>query len=364
MRFLWPEMLWILLLIPVLLVGYGWLLRRRVRVAIITPDLSAIRLAQAGRRNYRRHIPPALCLAAIACGLIGSAGPIARVVLPADYMTLILAMDVSRSMLAEDVPPNRIKASQEAVKGFIEGLPQNVRVGLVTFAGTAQPAHGITDSRQNIYEAIDRFQLQRGTATGSGLLMALDMLLPDAGIKLETTVYGWETGSTPMQPDGQRDRASIAGAGGASRAEQASGPPGSYRSGAIVLLSDGRRTTGSDPIEAARLAARLGVRVHTVAFGTPEGFIPGFEGLSFYARVDEETLRQMAQVTRGEFFRASNAADLQGIYEHLATRIRLERQDTQIGALFALTAVVFALLAVGLSLVWFKSMPMHSQSKI
>jgi len=361
MRFLWPEMLWSLLLVPILLAGYLWLLRRRMRVAVIAPDLSAIRLAQAGRRPFRRHIPPALCLAAITCGLIGSAGPSARVVLPADYMTLILAMDVSRSMLAEDVPPNRIKASQEAVKAFVEGLPQNVRIGLVTFAGTAQRAHGITDNRQDIYEAIDRFQLQRGTATGSGLLMALDMLLPDAGIKLESTVYGWETGGHPVQPDTQRDRASIAGAGGGpSRADQASGPPGSYRSGAVLLLSDGRRTTGSDPVEAARLAARLGVRVHTVAFGTPKGFIPGFEGLSFYARVDEETLRQMAQVTQGEFFRASNAADLQGIYEHLATRIRLERQDTQIGALFAAAAMALTLLAIGLSLAWFRSVPVRA----
>jgi len=361
MRFLWPEMLWSLLLVPILLAGYLWLLRRRMRVAVIAPDLSAIRLALAGRRPFRRHIPPALCLAAITCGLIGSAGPSARVVLPADYMTLILAMDVSRSMLAEDVPPNRIKASQEAVKAFVEGLPQNVRIGLVTFAGTAQRAHGITDNRQDIYEAIDRFQLQRGTATGSGLLMALDMLLPDAGIKLESTVYGWETGGHPVQPDTQRDRASIAGAGGGpSRADQASGPPGSYRSGAVLLLSDGRRTTGSDPVEAARLAARLGVRVHTVAFGTPEGFIPGFEGLSFYARVDEETLRQMAQVTQGEFFRASNAADLQGIYEHLATRIRLERQDTQIGALFAAAAMALTLLAIGLSLAWFRSVPVRA----
>lgn len=346
MRFLWPEMLWTLILIPVLLAGYVWLQRRRMRVAVIAPDLSAIRLAQAGRRNYRRHIPPALCLAAITCGLIGSAGPSARVTLPADYMTLILAMDVSRSMLAEDVPPNRIKASQEAVKAFIEGLPRNVRVGLVTFAGTAQRAHAITDNRQDIYEAIDRFQLQRGTATGSGLLVALDMLLPDAGIQLESNVYGWEVGPASSLPD------------------QAAGPPGSYRNGAIVLLSDGRRTTGTDPIEAARLAARLGVRVHTVAFGTPEGFIPGFDGSGFYARVDEETLRQMAQLTQGEFFRASNVADLQGIYEHLATRIRLERQDTQVGALFALAAMALALLAIGLSLVWFRSMPVRVQVKI
>jgi Ca-activated chloride channel family protein len=256
-------------------------------------------------------------------------------------MTLILAMDVSRSMLAEDVPPNRIKASQEAVKEFVKGLPPSVRLGLITFAGTAQRAHVITDNRQEIYEAIDRFQLQRGTATGSGLLLSLDMLMPEAGIDLEASVYRWNT-----YPGGPSVSASTA-------LENAV-PPGSYRNGAIVLLSDGRRTTGPDPLEAARLAARLGVRVHTVAFGTPEGFIPGFEGFSFYARVDEETLRQMAQITQGEFFRASNANDLQGIYAHLASKIRLERQDTQVSALFGLSALVLMLAAVGLSLTWFR----------
>ena len=359
MRFLWPEMLWTLLLIPVLLAAYFWMLRRRMRSAVIASNLSAIRLAQAGRRTLRRHVPPTLCLIAITCGLIGSAGPMARVVLPADYMTLILTMDVSRSMLAEDIPPNRIRASQEAVKAFVEGLPANIRIGLVTFAGTAQRAHGVTEKREDILEAIDRFQLQRGTATGSGLLMALDMLLPDAGIKLESTVYGWDTGSAEAQPTARQERGSIAGmAGDAPRGPETTAPPGSYRSGAVVLLSDGRRTTGPDPLEAARVAAKLGVRVHTVAFGTPEGFIPGLEGWSFYARVDEETLRQMAQITQGEFFRASNAADLQGIYEHLASRFRLERQDTQVGALFALLSIVLTALAVGLSLAWFRSSPL------
>lgn len=359
MRFLWPEMLWTLLLIPALIAAYLWMLRRRMPSAAIAPEISAIRLAQAGRRPWRRHVPPALCLAAIGCGLVGAAGPSARVVLPADYMTLILTMDVSRSMLAEDVPPNRIKASQEAVKAFVEGLPANVRIGLVTFAGTAQRAHGITDNRQDITEAIDRFQLQRGTATGSGLLMALDMLRPEAGIRIESSVYGWDTGSAEAQPTArQEQRGSIAGMASESNGVAApAAPPGSYRSGAVVLLSDGRRTTGPDPLEAARLAARLGVRVHTVAFGTPEGFIPGLEGWSFYARVDEETLRQMAQITQGEFFRASNASDLQGIYEHLASRIRLERQDTQVAALFAAAAALLSILAAGLSLAWFRSAP-------
>lgn len=341
MRFFWPDMLWSLLLVPLLVGGYVWLQRRRVRNAVLSSEISALVLAQSGRRSWRRHVPPGLCLAALTCALIGTAGPNARIVLPADYMTLILAMDVSRSMLAEDVPPNRIKASQEAVKEFVKGLPSSVRLGLITFAGTAQRAHVITDNRQEIYEAIDRFQLQRGTATGSGLLLSLDMLMPEAGIDLEASVYRWNT-----YPGGPSVSASTA-------LENAV-PPGSYRNGAIVLLSDGRRTTGPDPLEAARLAARLGVRVHTVAFGTPEGFIPGFEGFSFYARVDEETLRQMAQITQGEFFRASNANDLQGIYAHLASKIRLERQDTQVSALFGLSALVLMLAAVGLSLTWFR----------
>jgi Ca-activated chloride channel homolog len=341
MRFLWPEMLWSLLLIPALIMGYLWLQRRRVRNAPIASDISALLLAQAGRRTWRRHVPPSLCIAAIAFALVGTAAPSARVVLPADYMTLILAMDVSRSMLAEDVAPNRITASQIAVKEFVKGLPPSVRIGLITFAGTAQRAHAVTEDRQEIYDAIDRFQLQRGTATGSGLLLSLDMLLPEAGIDLEALVYGWNA------PSGS-------GFGNTPRDTRAPVPPGSYRNGAVVLLSDGRRTTGPDPLDAARLAAGLGVRVHTVAFGTPEGFIPGSEGFSFYARVDEETLRQMAQITQGEFFRASNANDLQGIYGHLASKIRLERQDTQVGALFSLIALILALTAIGLSLAWFR----------
>jgi Ca-activated chloride channel family protein len=356
MRFLWPDLLWTLLLVPALIAGYLWLLRRRVRTTVIVPELSAMRRAQSGRRALRRHIPPALCLAAITCGLIGAAGPTARVVLPADYMTLVLAMDVSRSMLAEDVAPSRIKASQAAVKAFVESLPASVRVGLVTFAGTAQRAHGVTEQRQDILEAIDRFQLQRGTATGSGLLMALDMLMPEAGIQVENSVYGWGAGGAAAASGARREQSGIGGtARPADPAEGQTVAPGSYRNGAILLLSDGRRTTGSDPLEAARLAARLGVRVHTVAFGTPDGFIPGMEGQSFFVRVDEETLRQMAQITQGEFFRASSATDLNGVYEHLASRIRLERQDTQVGALFAGAAILLMSLATGLSLTWFRS---------
>ena len=352
MQFHWPEMLWFLLLLPVAVLAYLAALRRRRRLAVSYPSLSLIRPALGTGPRVRRHIPPALLLLALACTLVGGARPTARVVLPADYMTLVLALDVSRSMLAQDVEPSRIQAAQAAVKSFLNQLPANVRVGVVSFAGNAQLVQQITDSRDDLVAAIDRFELQRGTATGSGLLVALNTLLPDAGIDLESVLYGSEFrgyGSAAAgRPLERRDSPA------APKRELAPVPVGSYTAGAIVLLSDGRRTTGPDPLEAAKLAARLGVRVYTVAFGTPNGVVPGYEGWSFYARVDEETLQAVAKITGAEFFRAANAADLQQVYEHLSSRFALETRDTEVSALFAAAAFVLVLLAAGLSLRWYR----------
>jgi Ca-activated chloride channel family protein len=273
---------------------------------------------------------------------------VASVVLPADYMTLVLAIDVSRSMLAEDVEPNRIKAAQAAVKDFIRELPPSIRVGVVSFAGAAQVVQGITDQRDELVASIDRFQLQRGTATGSGLLMALSTLLPNAGIDLEAAIYGQGFGGygnygSPAPTAPPKAKPSFTPV-----------PPGSYSAGAIVLLSDGRRTTGPDPLEAAKQAAQRGVRVYTVAFGTPNGFIPGYEGSSFYAKVDEEALQDVAATTGAEFFRATNASELASIYQHLSSKFTLERRDTEITALFAGLAFALTLLALALSMRWFR----------
>ena len=185
MHFVWPQALWALLLAPLLLAFYLWLLRRKQRSALAYPSLSLVRVAMGPRKLWRRHVPPALLGLALISAVVGMARPVASVVLPADYMTLVLAIDVSRSMLAEDVEPNRIKAAQAAVKDFLRELPPNIRVGVVSFAGAAQLVQGITDQREELVASIDRFQLQRGTATGSGLLMALSTLLPNAGIDLE-----------------------------------------------------------------------------------------------------------------------------------------------------------------------------------
>ncbi|NBY65105.1 MAG: VWA domain-containing protein [Betaproteobacteria bacterium] len=347
MHFIWSQALWALLSLPLLIILYIWILSRRRSYAVQFSSLQIVRGAVSWRTRYRRHIPPVLILMAITVGIIGLARPTATVTLPADYMTLVMAVDVSRSMLAEDVEPNRIKAAQAAVKEFIRELPVDIRVGIVSFAGTAQVVQAVSESRTDLVEAIDRFQLQRGTATGSGLLLALATLMPDAGINLESAIYGesFTRGSSSNSAPLEAKKTVV---------PFKPVPAGSYSSGAIVLLSDGRRTTGPDPLEAARRVAERGVKVYTVAFGTPNGFIPGYEGYSFYARVDEEALQGIAKITQGEFFRASNGQDLQQIYEHLSAKFRLETKETEVSVLFAGGAAFLMLAALLLSLWWFK----------
>jgi Ca-activated chloride channel family protein len=352
MHFVWPDMLWSLLVLPALWFAYLWMLRRQRLLAVRYPSLSLIRPALKGHTAWRRHLPPLLLWLALACSLVGLARPFARVVLPADYMTLVMALDVSRSMLAQDVPPNRFEAAKEAAKAFIKDLPPRVRVGIVSFAGSAQLAQQVTDEREELLAAIDRFELQRGTATGSGLLLSLATLLPDAGIQPDPShaANPWG-GYASTEPRGARP---LGSSSTASVAKSTPMPVGSYTAGAIILLSDGRRTTGSDPMDAARRAADLGVRVHTVAFGTPEGVIPGMEGYSFFARVDEETLQAVAKTTGGEFFRAQNAQDLKLIYDKLSSRVAMEASDTEVSVLLGLAALMLCIVAAGLSLVWLR----------
>ncbi len=350
MHFVWPEALWTLLMLPLLWAAYVWMIKRQRAQALRFPSLMLLRPALQGQRAWRRHVPPLLLWLALACSLLGLARPHARIALPSDYMTLVMALDVSRSMLAQDVPPSRIEAAKDAAKAFLRELPAQVRVGIVSFAGSAQLAQQVTDQREDLLAAIDRFELQRGTATGSGLLLALSTLMPDAGIQLESALYGSSFGSYGTQ-GGARPLGSTANA---APSKPAPVPVGSYTSGAIILLSDGRRTTGPDPMDAARQAADLGVRVHTVAFGTPDGFIPGMEGYSFFARVDEETLQAVAKATGGEFFRAQNAQDLANIYAKLSSRVAVETRDTEVSVLMGLAALLLVVSSLGLSMVWLR----------
>jgi Ca-activated chloride channel family protein len=350
MRFLWPELLWLLLLVPALVAAYFEILRRKKKAAVRYASLSLVRAALGPGQALRRHLPPALFLAAMTAAILAMARPTAVVTLPSEHVTLVLSMDVSRSMLATDVAPNRISAAQAAAKAFISELPRNVRVGITTFAGTANVVQTPTEDKELLNAAVDRFQLQRATATGAGLLVSLGLLLPEAGIDVESAMFrGYgdpvEPRGSPL-PSARKDKA---------RPKPAPVPPGSYTAGAIVLMSDGRRTSGPDPIEAARQAANLGVRVHTVGFGSNAGGdVPGFEGgWSFFARLDEPTLKEIARITGGEYFRAATAGELRKIYLELNSKLGLERQETEVSALFTAITALFTFGAAALSLAWF-----------
>jgi Ca-activated chloride channel homolog len=342
--FLWPELLWLMLLVPLLVLVYWWLLRRKKKLAVSYASLSLVKDALGRSSRWRRHVPPALFLGAIALMLLAAARPVAVVTLPSQQDTVILAMDISGSMRAKDVEPTRLEAAQNAARAFIGELPRHTRVGIVAFAGTANLVQPPTLSREDAIAAIDRFQLQRGTATGSGIIVSLATLFPDGGFDVSQAIYG---------RDQQRMGAPIDGAPKKDEPEHKPVPPGSYTQAAIILLSDGQRTTGPDPIEAARRAADRGVRIFTVGIGTVDGEVIGFEGWSFRARLDEEALKAVASITQGEYFYASNAAELKKVYQSLNARIVFQTRETEVSGLVSAAAAVLALLAGFLSMLWF-----------
>jgi Ca-activated chloride channel homolog len=355
MKFLWPEALWLLLLVPALVALYVFLLRRKKKVALRYASLSMVREAIGVGSKVRRHIPPVLFLLAIALMIFAISRPTAIVRLPSQQETIILAMDVSGSMRAPDVKPTRIVAAQEAARAFVNAQPSRTRIGIVSFAATASVVQAPTQNREDLLAAIDRFQLQRGTAIGSGLILSLATLFPDEGIDVSALSYGRDTDPNidhnesnegSNAPLGRRD-------GGADKKEFKPVPPGSYTSAAIILLSDGQRTVGPDPLDAANMAAERGVRVFTVGVGTVEGETIGIEGWSMRVRLDEETLKAVAKKTQGEYFYAGTAVDLKKIYQSLNARFVLQTKEMEITAFFSAAAALLSVLSAVLGLLWF-----------
>ncbi|HUR89301.1 MAG TPA: VWA domain-containing protein [Ramlibacter sp.] len=342
MTFLWPQFLWFFAALPLLVLLYMWLMRRKKKIALQYASLSIVKQAMSAKQGFKRHIPPLLFLFAMAAMVISMARPVAVVTLPSNQQTIILAMDVSGSMRATDVQPSRLVAAQNAAKAFITELPRHVKVGIVAFAGSAQVAQLPTINREDLVTAIDRFQLQRATATGNAIVISLATLFPDDGIELQSLQTG-------------RDRQRGLAIDGEKKEKKVRDPvaPGSYTSAAIIMLTDGQRTTGVDPLDAAKLAADRGVRVYTVGIGTVDGETIGFEGWSMRVRLDEETLKAIAQKTNAEYFYAGTAQDLRKVYEALSSKLTVEKKETEISALFAMVAAALALVSAALSLLWF-----------
>jgi len=342
--FLWPEFLWGLLLVPLAVAGFLWLTRRRRQTASRYAALLATAEGGVTVGAWRRRVPALLFLLALTALVIATARPLASLSLPAANETVILAIDVSGSMRAADVEPSRIAAAQKAAREFVNRQPRTTRIGIVTFAGSAAVAQFPTQNREDILAALDRIELQRATAIGSGILIALKAIYPDLKFNLNAR----NPKVDPQQPLPWETRL------GAKKAEEFKPvPPGSNTSAAIVVLTDGVSNTGPDPVESSKMAAERGVRIYTVGIGTPQGEVLNAGGMRMRVRLDEEPLKQVAATTRGEYFFAATSEDLSKVYRSLNARFTFERRETEVSAFFAAAGALLAIIAAFLSLAWF-----------
>lgn len=347
--FLSPEYLWLLLLLPLAVAAYVLLLQRRKRSAVRYGNFGMLKQAMGGASRLRRHLPPALFLAALTLMIIGIARPTAVMSVFSHKSTVILAMDVSGSMRASDIKPSRIEAMQAAAKSFIAQQPRGVIIGIVAFAGSAFLVQPPTNDRTSLNAAIDRFELQPRTAVGAGILTSLAALFPDEDFGINP----FNPGGDNFDPFGNIVNRGTALGTATPKKKAVPVEPGSDKSAVVILLTDGATNAGPDPIDAARQAANHGVRVYTVGFGTPEGEIVGFGGWRMRAQLDEDALKKIADITRAQYFRAGSAEDLQAVYRLLSKSIVVETKETEITSLFTAAAAVLALAAAGLSLLWF-----------
>jgi len=339
MSFIWVNMLWLLLLIPVLIMAYVIMQRRRRKYTLRYASLSLVKDAVGRGPGMRRHIPAILFLISLSVLIVTVARPSATITLPSQQGTVILTIDVSGSMRAEDMEPNRLEAAKTAALAFIENQPDNVRIGVVSFSDSAAVVQAPTDDRESAVAAVNRLITQRGTAIGRGIITSLDSILE-------------ELGETPMQA--QHDPLYPA--------PQTMVPPpslshGTYAPAIIVLLTDGQSNVGPSPLDIIDQAVNRGIRVYTIGLGSPEGTILNVMGRSIRVRLDEETLKRIAEKSDADYFRAENETDLKSIYEKLGTRIVFTPEKTELTAWFAAFASVLLVTAGALSLLWFNRLP-------
>ena len=343
MQFIWPTALWALLLVPLLLVLYVLVQRRRRRYALRYASLTLVRDALGKGPGLRRHIPPALFLLALAAMLVGLARPQSVVTLPSEEGTVILAIDVSGSMQAEDVRPNRMEAAKSAATAFVEKQSAKTRIGVVSFTDNAAIVQAPTNDKEAVKAAISRLRPQRGTAIGRGILTSLEAIFENSDLDFPVQ---------PAQPaTGQRATPAPA----TPRATPV--PQGYFAPATIVLLTDGENNVFPPPLSVVQEAIDRGIRIYTIGLGSPEGTILRIQGRQIRTRLDEATLKQIAELTKAEYYLASDEAELQKVYENLTTTHVLRTEKTEITFAFTALAALLSVLAGALSLAWFQRLP-------
>jgi len=338
MSFLWPTSLFFLIAVPALLGLYVWAQRRRRKYALRYASLSLVKEALGRGPGIRRHIPPALYLLSLAFMLVALARPITVVKVPSQEGTVILAIDVSLSMRATDIKPDRITAAKDAAKAFVLTQGDGVKIGVVSFASDASIVQAPTLDHDLVLAAIDRLRLQRATAIGRAILTSLDAIWEDSGSE------GDQPSAVLTQPQNPN----------APQTPAKTAVPGAAKASAsIILLTDGQNNQYPPPLAIIDQAISRGIRVYTVGVGTPAGAVLSLEGRSIRTALDETTLKQIAADTDAQYFLATSDADLKKVYENLSTELVLRTQKTEVTALFTLVAAVFSIVASAFSLLWF-----------
>ena len=345
MEFLWPGFLFLLILIPLLVGLYIWMLRRR-RFAVRYSSLELVRAALPKKSNWRRHLPVGLFLLGLTSLVIALGRPVAILNVPTNQTTIILTIDVSGSMRSRDIQPSRLQAAEEAAFSFIQHQKSTTQIGLVAFSSFAELIQPATTDQAALQSALDSLTVGRRTAIGSGILVALDAIS-----QVDKNVARSITDTNPG-------------------VEPAPVPKGDYAPDIIVLLTDGDSNAGPDPVAAAQQAADRGVRVYTIGFGTingpdasqsPFGGYPGGGGGFFGGGgggggyrmgLNEPMLKQIASMTGGTYHLASSASQLEGIFAGLPTYLIIKHEILETTVLFVALGALLAGIALLLSLIW------------
>jgi Ca-activated chloride channel family protein len=336
MSFVWPTLLFSLLLVPVLLYFYFRVLRRKKDLAAKFGALGVIRDARGRGPGTYQHIPPMMFLGGIAILLVSTARPQATVSVPRLEGTVILTFDVSGSMAADDLKPTRMEVAKAAATQFVKNQPPTVSIGVVVFSDGGISVQPPTDSRQETLATIERLVPRRSTSIANGILVALNTIVVDAG---DPAILN----SDPSEPT--------------EAIEPIQGVQGWYPSAVIVLFTDGENTAPPDPVGAADLAAEMGVRLYTVGVGTPAGATIETEGFTVHTRLDEATLQFLADSTGGAYYNAGNEEDLRRIYDDLRPQIAVKNEEMEITSFFAGAGMLVFLIGGLLSLFWFGRVP-------
>jgi Ca-activated chloride channel family protein len=346
MTFLWPSMLLLLLLAPVLVLLYLRLQgrRRAARTAFSLPAADAPTRRPAP--GFRRHLPALFFLLSLIALLVALARPHAQLRLPRIEGTVALVFDVSASMGAADVEPSRLEAAKAAAREFVLSQPPTVKIAIISFAGSGFTVQTPTNDTNSLLATIDRLQPGSGTSLGQGILTALNAIAVDAGL-----ASGVEAGTptpAPTPAAGQE-----AQGGPPLDALLAQLPEGPYPASTIVVLSDGENTESIDPVEAAVAAAERDVRIDTLGFGTPGGTVIEVDGFSVQTSLNEESLARIADAGRGTYHPTADQEDLKEVYANLTPELVVKPEAMEVTSVFAGAGIALLVIGSVLSMLWF-----------